>query len=62
MSAAGERPLTGITQATRTLEGGGFPVRRPFPTARLDHVDPFLLIDEMGPVDWPPGAATFRRR
>ena len=37
------------------LEGGGFPVRRPFPTAdRLD-VDPFLLLDHLGPVDWGPG-------
>jgi hypothetical protein len=56
-SGATERPLLKIVAAIRTLEGGGFPVRRPFPTAQLDHVDPFLLIDEMGPVDWPPGEA-----
>jgi redox-sensitive bicupin YhaK (pirin superfamily) len=39
------------------LEGGGFPVRRPFPTPELADIDPFLLLDEMGPVDWPPGEA-----
>lgn len=43
--------------AHRQLEGGGFPVRRPFPSARLPFVDPFLLLDEMGPVDWGPGEA-----
>ena len=57
MDTLAERPLLERIAAVRTLEGGGFPVRRPFPTARLDHVDPFLLIDEMGPVDWPPGGA-----
>jgi len=57
MTTQTERPVTGVVEATRTLEGGGFPVRRPFPTAQLSHVDPFLLIDEMGPVEWPPGGA-----
>ncbi len=32
-------------------------MRRPFPSAGTDMVDPFLLLDEMGPVDWPPGGA-----
>ena len=41
----------------RTKEGAGFPVRRPFPVQGLSHVDPFMLLDEMGPVDWPPGKA-----
>jgi redox-sensitive bicupin YhaK (pirin superfamily) len=44
------------TVPTRTvLEGGGFPVRRPIPMSAL--TSPFLLLDEMGPVNWPPGAA-----
>jgi redox-sensitive bicupin YhaK (pirin superfamily) len=34
----------------RTTEGGGLPILRPFPTRILDHVDPFLLFDEAGPV------------
>ena len=46
-----------VVPATRTVEGGGFVVRRPFPTARLDMVDPFLLLDHMGPVDYGPGEA-----
>src|SRR5205807_362261 len=39
-------------------EGGGFIVRRPFPSEGLRHADPFLLLDEMGPVDYGPGEAT----
>ncbi|MFZ9707927.1 MAG: pirin family protein, partial [Ilumatobacteraceae bacterium] len=31
--------------------------RRPFPTARVSHIDPFLLLDEMGPVEYAPGKA-----
>jgi hypothetical protein len=57
MTTQAARPVAGVVDAVRTLEGGGFPVRRPFPAPRLGHVDPFLLIDEMGPVDWPPGEA-----
>jgi hypothetical protein len=56
-STSAERPVQVLVPAVRTLEGGGFPVRRPFPTPQLSHVDPFLLIDQMGPVDWPPGEA-----
>jgi redox-sensitive bicupin YhaK (pirin superfamily) len=44
-------------QAQHGIEGGGFPIRRPFPTPHLSYFDPFLLLDEMGPVDWPPGEA-----
>jgi redox-sensitive bicupin YhaK (pirin superfamily) len=46
-----------VVDAVRTLEGAGFAVRRPFPTAALDHVDPFLLLDEMGPSELGPGEA-----
>ena len=52
-----EREVGRILEAHRTMEGGGFPVRRPFPVPGISHVDPFLLIDEMGPVTWAPGAA-----
>jgi redox-sensitive bicupin YhaK (pirin superfamily) len=49
------RNIASVITAHQTLEGGGFPVRRPFPTAdRLD-VDPFLLLDHLGPVEWGPG-------
>ncbi len=46
-----------IVPATHTLEGAGFGVYRPFPTSRLDLLDPYLLLDEMEPVDHAPGEA-----
>ncbi len=51
------RSVTQVIDAQSLLEGGGFPVRRPFPTASLSSYDPFLLLDHMGPVNWPPGEA-----
>ena len=51
------RAVVEVVQAHRTVEGGGFVVRRPFPTSSLDHIDPFLLLDEMGPVEYGPGEA-----
>lgn len=51
------REAARIVTAHRQTEGGGFVVRRPFPGERIDSVDPFLLIDEMGPVDYGPGEA-----
>ncbi|MCS7101088.1 MAG: pirin family protein [Burkholderiaceae bacterium] len=51
------REVDRIVHAQRTREGGGFIVRRPFPTPQLDLFDPFLLLDEMGPADYGPGEA-----
>jgi len=51
------REVSRVTTAHRQSEGGGFIVRRPFPGAEIDSVDPFLLLDEMGPVDYAPGEA-----
>jgi redox-sensitive bicupin YhaK (pirin superfamily) len=51
------RKVERVITAHRQLEGGGFVVRRPFPTGAADHVDPFLLLDEMGPADYAPGEA-----
>lgn len=45
-------------RAQRAVEGDGFVVRRPFPTAALSYIDPFLLFDHMGPVDFSPGKGT----
>jgi len=44
-----------LVRAQHAVEGDGFVVRRPFPTASLSHIDPFLLFDHMGPVDFEPG-------
>lgn len=51
------RDATRVITAHRQEEGAGFIVRRPVPTAGLEQIDPFLLIDEMGPIDYPPGEA-----
>jgi len=39
------------------LEGDGVAIRRAFPTRLLDDVDPFLLLDHLGPTDLQPGEA-----
>ena len=39
------------------MEGEGVLVHRPFPSPALSVFDPFLLIDEMGPMDVAPNAA-----
>ncbi|MEQ1701825.1 MAG: pirin family protein [Ilumatobacteraceae bacterium] len=44
-----------LIRAQHAVEGDGFVVRRPFPTPSLSHIDPFLLFDHMGPVDFEPG-------
>ena len=46
-----------VVDSPTTLEGGGFMVRRPFPQASVSFFDPFLLLDEMGPAETPPGEA-----
>jgi redox-sensitive bicupin YhaK (pirin superfamily) len=51
------RTVQQLVHATSQLEGEGMLVTRPFPTARLDQLDPFLLLDRMGPVTHGPGEA-----
>jgi quercetin 2,3-dioxygenase len=51
------RTVAGVVNSIETLEGGGFLVRRPFPKASFSDFDPFLLLDEMGPMDVAPGEA-----
>jgi redox-sensitive bicupin YhaK (pirin superfamily) len=46
-----------IITAISTLEGGGFPIRRPFPSSDLSDIDPFLLLDHLGPVEYAPNKA-----
>src|SRR6267378_2679969 len=55
---AGEtRTVAGVVNSIETLEGGGFLVRLPFPKASFSDFDPFLLLDEMGPIEVAPGEA-----
>ena len=51
------RSVANIVNATRALEGAGFVVNRPFPSQGLALFDPFLLLDEMGPMELGPGEA-----
>ena len=53
------RPVQTIVTAQQAFEGGGFLVHRPFPQpgADLGATDPFLMLDEMGPVQYGPGEA-----
>jgi quercetin 2,3-dioxygenase len=50
-----ERPVHSVTTAPRGLEGEGFPVRRAFAGVRLEDLDPFVHMDQMGEVEYAPG-------
>ena len=56
-AVAVERPVRSITTAPKGFEGEGFPVRRAFAGIDLAELDPFIHMDEMGEVEWEPGAA-----
>jgi quercetin 2,3-dioxygenase len=56
-SANTGRAIDRIVTAHQQREGAGFMVRRPVPTTGLDQVDPFLMLDEVGPVTYAPGEA-----
>ncbi len=51
------RGVARILKAHRQTEGEGFPIRRPIPTAGVEQIDPFLMLDEVGPVTYAPGLA-----
>jgi quercetin 2,3-dioxygenase len=57
MADSDSRTVVEVLPAIRTLEGDGFEVRRPFPVPGREVVDPFLLLDHMGPVLQGPGEA-----
>jgi len=52
-----QRPVVSVTTAPHGLEGEGFPVKRAFAGVDLRLLDPFVMMDEMGEVDYPPGEA-----
>jgi len=56
-AVASERPVASLTTAPKGFEGEGFPVRRAFAGVDLAALDPFIHMDEMGEVEWEPGAA-----
>src|SRR3954463_7120560 len=52
------RPVRRVAPAHFAVEGAGFEVWRPFPgNVDLHVTDPFLLLDQLGPVEYGPGEA-----
>jgi quercetin 2,3-dioxygenase len=49
------RPVWQVTTAPEGFEGEGFPVRRAFAGIDLAQLDPFVMMDQMGEVDYAPG-------
>ena len=52
-----DRSVIQVITGHQQREGGGFVVRRPFPSRGIPNLDPFLMLDELGPVDYAPGEA-----
>ena len=50
-----ERPVRSVTTAPQGFEGEGFPVRRAFAGIDMRLLDPFIMMDQMGEVDYAPG-------
>jgi redox-sensitive bicupin YhaK (pirin superfamily) len=51
------RSVTRVLDSVQTLEGAGFLVHRAFPSENIEDFDPFLLLDEFGPINLAPGEA-----
>ncbi|MYW04564.1 pirin family protein [Streptomyces sp. SID3343] len=49
------RPVLAVTTAPSGVEGEGFPVRRAFAGVNQSYLDPFIMMDQMGEVDYAPG-------
>lgn len=49
------RPVWQLTTAPQGYEGEGFPVRRAFAGIDLQALDPFIMMDQMGEVEYAPG-------
>jgi len=49
------RPVVQISTAPQGYEGEGFPVRRAFAGIDQRYLDPFLMMDQMGEIDYAPG-------
>ena len=51
------RSVSQVFTAPRAQDGDGVDLRRAFPGTALMDIDPFLLLDQMGPMDSAPGKA-----
>lgn len=50
-----QRPVLAVTTAPSGFEGEGFPVRRAFAGINYKYLDPFIMMDQMGEVDYEAG-------
>ena len=58
VTTAVARPVDAVVPSTHTVEGAGFEGWRPFPGGlSLSITDPFLLLDQLGPVEYGPNEA-----
>jgi len=48
------RPVRSVTTGPEELKGEGFPVRRAFAGVAMEELDPFIMLDQVGPIVWPP--------
>jgi redox-sensitive bicupin YhaK (pirin superfamily) len=53
--AAQPRPVLAVVDAPAGFEGEGFPVRRAFAGINYRYLDPFIMMDQMGEVDYGAG-------
>ncbi|MCZ4094906.1 pirin family protein [Streptomyces sp. SID13666] len=51
------RPALAVSTAPSGFEGEGFPVRRAFAGIDYKNLDPFIMMDQMGEVEYAPGEA-----
>ncbi len=49
------RPVLAVSTAPSGFEGEGFPVRRAFAGINYQYLDPFIMMDQMGEVEYAPG-------
>ncbi|MEU1624081.1 pirin family protein [Streptomyces sp. NPDC020096] len=56
-AGAVSRPVLAVSTAPSGFEGEGFPVRRAFAGIDYRHLDPFIMMDQMGEVEYAPGEA-----
>ncbi|MEV8473939.1 pirin family protein [Streptomyces sp. NPDC051173] len=52
---AKQRPVLHVATAPSGFEGEGFPVRRAFAGINYKFLDPFIMMDQMGEVEYAPG-------
>lgn len=55
VAAAPERKVLAVETAPSGFEGEGFPVRKALASIKPSYLDPFIMMDQMGEVDYAPG-------